>query len=228
MKYYIVRIFEILLSLLILITVSPILIILYIFIKINCKKVIFKQQRVGYKGNYFKIYKFVTMKDNSEIDGTITYYNDPRIIKFGRILRKFKINELPQLINIIKGEMTFIGPRPLTEECFNCYDKKIRENLIKIKPGISGIGSIVFVNEDKLLNKKCSEKNNIFYKNCIMPLKGRLEKWYIDNKTFYLDFKIFIYTLIIMVFPKSFMYLKIKSVKKIITKSVIAKFLLDV
>ena len=110
--------------------------------------------------------------------GSVTIKNDPRILKYGNFLRKTKINELPQLINILLGDMSFIGPRPLTLDVFNKYPLEIRKKISKIKPGLSGIGSIYFRNEENFLSSSSFQSN--FYQS-LVNYKGRLEMWYIDN-----------------------------------------------
>ena len=111
--------------------------------------------------------------------GTITLKNDKRVLPVGKILRKTKLNELPQLINILKGDMSIIGPRPLTKETFNAYKKETQKIIKNIRPGLSGAGSIVFRNEEIFLEK--SEDSVFFYNNTIAPYKGDLEVWYANN-----------------------------------------------
>ncbi len=120
------------------------------------------------------------------LSGTITLKNDPRILPLGNFLRKSKINELPQLFNILKGDMSFIGPRPQTERCFSAFSKAVKLELVKVRPGLSGIGSIVFRNEEQIL--AYSKDYDYFYDNVIMPYKGTLEIWYVNNKSLFLYF----------------------------------------
>ncbi len=145
-------------------------------------KVFFTQERIGRHRRVFRLIKFATMLENSPNmkNGTITIKNDPRILPFGQILRMYKINELPQLINVLKGEMSFVGPRPQTQRCFEAFAIKDQINIIKIRPGLTGIGSLVFRDEENML---IDRKNpNYFYDRVIMSYKGSLETWYIKNQ----------------------------------------------
>lgn len=183
------RFFDILLSLVFFFLLSPIFIFCIIFLRITGEKeVFFYQQRVGKDGKLFNLIKFATMLKNSPnlLSGTITLKNDPRILPLGNFLRKSKINEIPQLFNILKGDMSFIGPRPQTERCFSAFSKAVKSELVKVRPGLSGIGSIVFRNEEQIL--AYSKDYDYFYDNVIMPYKGTLETWYVNNKSLFLYF----------------------------------------
>jgi lipopolysaccharide/colanic/teichoic acid biosynthesis glycosyltransferase len=183
------RFFDILLSLVFFFLLSPIFIFCIIFLRITGEKeVFFYQQRVGKDGKLFNLIKFATMLKNSPnlLSGTITLKNDPRILPLGNFLRKSKINEIPQLFNILKGDMSFIGPRPQTERCFSAFSKAVKSELVKVRPGLSGIGSIVFRNEEQIL--AYSKDYDFFYDNVIMPYKGTLETWYVNNKSLFLYF----------------------------------------
>tara|TARA_S200000501_G_scaffold378879_1_gene444479 strand:+ start:4350 stop:4991 length:642 start_codon:yes stop_codon:yes gene_type:complete len=160
----------------------PILLLVSILLKFTAEgEVIYSQKRVGVDGISFSLLKFATMLKNSENIGTgsITIKNDPRVLPLGKFLRKTKLNELPQLFNVIKGDMGIIGPRPLTRVNFNYYDNETRSIISKIKPGLSGIGSIYFRNEEDYLTT--SEDPEEIYKNIIAPYKGKLEIWYSEN-----------------------------------------------
>ena len=137
------------------------------------------------------------IKNSSNLGyGTITLRNDPRILPLGKILRKTKLNELPQLLNIFKGEMSFIGPRPQTSRCFKAFPKDCQTEIIKVRPGLSGIGSIIFKNEEFMMNE--DDKPDKFYDEVIMPYKGTLEKWYVSNRGIFMYFYLLIMTLIII------------------------------
>lgn len=198
------RIFDIIFALLALIVLSPFLVpIIFLLLATGEKEVFFLQDRIGKHGKTFKIYKFATMLKNSSSVGTgsVTIKNDPRILPIGKFLRKTKINELPQLLNILLGDMSIIGPRPLTEQTFRLYGDQIKNMITKVRPGLSGIGSIVFREEEDIL-----VGGNIsldFYKSFIMPYKGALEVWYVENYTISNYFKAIVITLIIVVFPKT-------------------------
>ena len=180
-------------ALLILILISPIILIIsFLLLLFQGRPIFFKQSRVGYKLQLFKIYKFRTMKENS--GDLVTAYNDDRVTKFGKILRKNKIDELPQLFNIIRGEMRFIGPRPEVEKYFS---KKDFQFLKKIKPGLSDYSSIVLRNETDIL-KKIGGKNPY---NDLLPIKLKLADFYSNKKNFLLDLKLVIITIISIIAP---------------------------
>jgi len=194
------RFFDILFSFTAIIFFSPILIVTaLLLLSTGENKVIYIQKRVGHGGRVFRLIKFATMLENSADSGTITFDCDPRILPLGRLLRKSKINELPQLLNIFFGDMSIIGPRPLTEETFSYYSSDVSQLIIKLKPGLSGIGSIFFRDEQSLLNN--GNYLNV-YKNKIAPYKGKLEVWYSENNTLINYFKLIFATIIIIFFPK--------------------------
>ena len=141
-----IRVLDLILSLTTLFIIMPLLIIISIILKFTGEGYIFyKQSRIGFKGKEFKIIKFATMLKNSPSIGTknITTKNDPRVLKVGKFLRKTKLNELPQIFNVIFNDMSLIGPRPLTRDGFVNYSKQVKEGIKTIKPGLSGIGSII-------------------------------------------------------------------------------------
>ncbi len=176
-----IRFFDIFFSTLFILLLTPFFFIIAIFLKFTGEgEIFFLQKRVGIDEKFFKVIKFVTMlKESPHTEtGSVTIKNDPRILKYGNFLRKTKINELPQLINILLGDMSFIGPRPLTLDVFNKYPLEIRKKISKIKPGLSGIGSIYFRNEENFLSSSSFQSN--FYQS-LVNYKGRLEMWYIDN-----------------------------------------------
>tara|TARA_Y100001980_G_C14417258_1_gene209232 strand:- start:306 stop:803 length:498 start_codon:yes stop_codon:yes gene_type:complete len=138
------------------------------------------------------------MKKNSPDTGTITIKNDPRVLPIGRFLRKTKINELPQIFNILLGQMSFIGPRPLTQENFLKYDTKSQEIISSQVPGLSGIGSIIFNREEELLNNESDIK--LFYDEIIVPYKAKLEKWFIKNRSIKIYFFLIFFTIFTLIF----------------------------
>lgn len=185
-----------------LILISPVLGVTMCILRFTGEgEIFYKQSRVGEGGKDFQLMKFATMLKNSASmqNGTVTIKNDPRVLPFGKILRKSKINELPQLFNIIKGDMSLIGPRPLTEETISCYSDLGREVILSCKPGLSGIGSVVFRNEEDLLSGEESPK--VIYQNLIAPYKERLEIWYVENQSISL-YLVLIYTTLIVVLTK--------------------------
>lgn len=199
----IIRTIDIALSFFLILVLLPLFLIISIMLFLTGEnKIFFLQNRVGKDNKTIKIIKFVTMLKNSPYVGTktITIKNDKRILPLGYFLRISKINELPQLVNILKGDMSFVGPRPLTEENFNFYSSRVRREIVKIRPGLTGVSSIIFRNEENILNKK----NNInFYKNEISSYKGNLELWFVKNLNFFNYFKILILTFVVVILPNS-------------------------
>lgn len=198
------RFFDILFSAIAIFILIPLFLVISIILKFTGEGEIFYiQQRVGIFGNKFNLYKFATMlKDSASMGtGTITIKDDPRVLPIGKFLRKTKINELPQLFNVFIGHMSLIGPRPQAERCFDAFDSDAQENIIKVRPGLSGIGSIIFRAEDEIMN---SQGNTIdFYDNKIAPYKGDLEIWYVKNQSIFLYFTLIFLTLWVIIFPNS-------------------------
>ena len=190
------RALDIILSLLGVFLVSPMLIFFIGLLKFSGEgEIFYTQERVGLNGKLFKLYKFATMMKNSPNmgTGTVTVKDDPRVLPVGKFLRKTKINELPQLFNIIKGDMSFIGPRPLTEETFSFYEKSAQIKINKIKPGLSGVGSIVFNNEENILEGESASLE--FYQQIISNYKASLEIWFVEHKNILLYFTLIFLTL---------------------------------
>ncbi|MDD2564627.1 MAG: sugar transferase [Salinivirgaceae bacterium] len=205
MYLFLKRLFDILLSLIALILLSPLLIPVLIILLFTGEHYIFyKQKRVGYKNKRFQILKFATMLKNSPnmTTGSITVRNDPRVFPFGKFLRKTKINELPQIFNVLLGNMSIVGPRPQMEPDFYRFPKHIQEVIYNAKPGITGIGSIVFRDEEGLM-ADAKEDVISFYESKIAPYKGDLEIWYQKNASLWTDLKIIFLTAWVIVFPKS-------------------------
>lgn len=210
-KQLVIRLFDIVLSFIGLVISSPIFLIVSLILLLTGEhKVFYFQERVGKNGELFKIIKFVTMRNDSEKIGTknITIKNDPRVLPVGKILRKTKINELPQLINVFKGDMSLVGPRPQTKDIFESFPEDLRNELTKVKPGITGIGPIIFRSEEEWLSSEESDPAK-FYKEIISPYKSKVEKWYIDNYSIENYFKIILYTILIVFFPKLDLHWKI-------------------
>jgi lipopolysaccharide/colanic/teichoic acid biosynthesis glycosyltransferase len=156
---------------------------------------------VGKGGEMFGLLKFATMLKNSPNigTGTITVKGDSRVLPFGKFLRKSKINELPQLINILKGDMSVIGPRPQDMRCFIVFDKQDQENIKKVRPGLSGIGSIVFRDEESIMDRADTVDKEKFYDTVISPYKGKLESWYFNNRSLLLYFQLIWLTFYVVV-----------------------------
>ena len=204
MYIFIKRSLDILLSLTALLILSPILIPICIILLLTGEhEVFYFQTRIGRGGKPFQVWKFATMIKNSANIGTglITTRNDPRVLPVGRILRKTKINELPQLINILIGDMSIIGPRPLVENGYLAYSEDIRECINQLRPGLSGIGSVIFRDEELYISQANDPVK--YYNEKIQPVKGELEKWYFLNKSLYVDFMIIFLTCWVILFKKS-------------------------
>lgn len=181
-------------------------------------EIFYLQERIGYKNKKFMIYKFATMLKNSSKmkGGYITTKNDSRLTFMGSFLRKSKINEIPQLINIIKGDMSVVGPRPVMQISFDTYPAKIKELIYNSKPGLTGIGSIIFRDEESLVTEEKNKGGNIFelYKR-IYSYKGKLEIWYLKNRSLFLDFNLILITIWVIFFPKTdFLYKMFKNLPK--------------
>lgn len=167
-------------------------------------RVWYTQKRIGYKNKVFGIIKFATMLKNSPNMGTgsITTRNDPRVLPFGAFLRKTKINELPQIFNVISGSMSIVGPRPQMEIDFKRFPQPIQKIIYDVRPGITGIGSIIFRDEEKYVSQEGIDPIS-FYTENIAPYKGDLEKWYQQHASLWTDFKLIFLTAWVILFPTS-------------------------
>ena len=190
------RIFDIFFSLFLIILISPLfLIIIVCLIIFNNGYIFYLQNRIGFRNRSFGIKKFASMLKNSESlpGGTITLRNDSRVTKIGRILRITKLNELPQLLNVLFGEMSFVGPRPMLQEGFNLYTPEVQAIIYQSRPGITGISSVIFRDEERLVTDSDMDPKE-FYKTVIFPYKGELEQWYYKNRSVWVDFAILFLT----------------------------------
>ena len=204
-KHFLKRLIDVTLSLIAILILLPFWIPICIILLLTGEhEVFYFQKRIGYKNREFYIWKHATMLKNSEKmkGGLLTTRNDPRVLPFGAFLRKTKINEIPQLINIFKGDMSIIGPRPLVDKTFTPYPLHVQEKIYNVKPGLTGIGSIIFRDEERLLSETKMEPKD-FYKQHIAPYKGELELWYQKNLSFITDMKLFFCTAWVVVFPES-------------------------
>lgn len=210
------RFFDILFSLLAVIILIPFMIPIMIGLKLTGEHDIFyKQKRVGKGGKEFDLLKFATMLRNSPnmAGGFYTAENDPRILPMGKFLRKTKINELPQLLNILKGDMSVIGYRPQVKKQYDSYSDGVRAALAKSRPGLSGIGPIVFRSEEEILQQfPTYEERDEFYKNVITPYKGALEVWYSENRSVVMYFRLIIMTIGVVLNPLSKGWKKLKGI----------------
>jgi lipopolysaccharide/colanic/teichoic acid biosynthesis glycosyltransferase len=206
------RFLDITVSLGALVILFPLFVFISIILRLTAEGEIFYfQERVGYKNSRFELYKFATMLKNSMNMGakSITLQNDFRVTPFGKFLRKTKINELPQIINVLKGDISLVGPRPMVEETFFAYSKEVQKKIYEIKPGLTGVGSIVFRDEESLFSDLSSNGDpHKFYKMVIAPYKAELEMWYQNNRSFLLDLQLIFLTIWIILCPESKIYKK--------------------
>ena len=188
------RIFDLVASFLGLILLSFLFLFIALWIKLDSKgPVFFRQQRVGLKGEIFKIHKFRTMKESSEDQGRLTIGDDDRITQSGQFLREFKFDELPQLIDVFIGRMSLVGPRPEVQEFIDIYPVDVKNKILSIKPGITDMASIEMANENDILGKYKNPKQA--YIDIILPIKQKHYLNYVDNHNMWLDIKIIFLTL---------------------------------
>jgi len=176
------RFFDILFSGVALLVLSPLLVPIVIILKFSGEgEVFFLQERIGKDGKLFKLFKFATMlKDSPNLgSGEITVKNDPRVLPLGKFLRKSKINELPQLWNIFSGDMSVVGPRPMVADTYAHYLQEAQEILNSVRPGLTGLGSVIFRDEESLLDQRDDPVR--FYTRNITPYKSALEVWFVEN-----------------------------------------------
>jgi lipopolysaccharide/colanic/teichoic acid biosynthesis glycosyltransferase len=197
------RLFDILFSFIGILLLQPFFIAVAILIKVDSKgPVFFRQERIGRNFKRFIIYKFRTMVVDAEKKGLgITSGGDNRITRIGRMLRKFKIDELPQLYNVLKGDMSLVGPRPEVIKYVEWY-KDDYERILSIRPGITDVSSMTFRNEESILQGVDNPES--YYVHVLLPEKMRLGREYIQNVSFFYDVKLILKTLYKVVFPSAY------------------------
>lgn len=202
------RLLDIVLSLIALIILLPLFVPIMIALKLSGEgEIFYSQERMGLGQKPFNILKFATMlKDSPNLSGgDVTVDKDPRILPMGNFLRKTKINELPQVFNVLLGSMSFVGPRPLTPGVFNLFEDDYKSVLNTVKPGITGLASVAFRNEEEILAG--SEDRMKVYKEKLVPRKTELEIYYRDRVGVWSDIKIILLTAIVVLFrSKDFSY----------------------
>jgi len=188
------RLFDLAVSLLGLVFLSPVLVFLSIAIKFDSPgPVFYRGVRAGRYGRPFRIFKFRTMAANAErLGDSSTPDDDPRVTRVGKILRKYKLDELPQVINVLRGEMSLVGPRPQVPWVVQLYSQEQRE-ILRVRPGITDYASLRFVNEGEILRGSSSPDNDYLQK--IHPEKMQLSLEYVRNESLWLDCKLLIKTL---------------------------------
>ena len=137
--------------------------------------------------------------------GIITTRKDSRLTPLGPFLRKSKLNEIPQLINVVCGEMSLVGPRPLLQESFDLYPESVQSSIYRIRPEITGIGSVIFRDEEGLITVAKDKGEDIwtYYRDVIYPYKGKLEQWYVEHQSFRVDLSILFLTILVMGKPST-------------------------
>ena len=204
------RFFDVVFSLLALLVLAPLLVPVVLILRFTGEgEIFFRQDRIGLGGESFGLLKFATMlKDSPNLgSGTITLKDDPRVLPFGKFLRATKINELPQLLNILKGDMSVIGPRPQTRRCFDAFPERSQKEITRVRPGLSGIGSIVFRAEERMMAD--ADDADRMYDEVIMPYKGKLEEWYVANQGLVTYFLFIFLTMWVVVSSKSRLHWKV-------------------
>ncbi len=191
-----IRLFDILFSLVAAIVLLPFMLPIAIGLKLSGEHYIFyRQLRVGKGGKDFHVLKFATMLKNSPDlpGGVLTQKDDPRILPMGKFLRKTKINELPQLLNILAGQMSVVGPRPQTRRHYELYSSEVKAAINLVPPGLTGIASVIFRDEEAILDEVHGDRD-IFHDTVIAPFKGSLEVWWTRHRTLGNYFKLILMT----------------------------------
>ena len=188
------RVFDFISAFLGLLFLSPLLLVVALWIKFDSKgPIFFRQERIGLHSTPFRIHKFRSMSVNTEKSSRLTIGNDARITKAGHFIRKYKIDELPQLIDVLIGSMSLVGPRPEVAEFMNRYDPITREKILSVRPGITDWASIQMIDENKILGQYDDPKQA--YIDIIMPMKSEYYISYAESHTFHEDLKIIFATI---------------------------------
>lgn len=198
------RLFDIIVSALLLLFLSPFMILIIALLRMTGEgEIFFFQERIGFRGKSFKITKFATMKKSAAkiVPGDFSVEGDPRVLKVGKVLRKLKLNELPQFWDVLRGEMSIVGPRPQLPFIYESYPPIYKNIISRVRPGITGLGSLVFRDEEKILS--LSKDRDYCYNQLIIPYKAELEGWYVENNSLFLDVSLILLTIWYIVFPKS-------------------------
>ena len=186
------RVLDFILALIMLIPASVVMIPLAVWVKLDSPgPVFYRAVRGGYKNQPFYILKFRTMVVGADKYSSTTALNDPRVTKVGRVLRATKLDELPQLLNIIKGDMSFVGPRPELLLYTNAYTEE-QQCIMWVRPGITDRSSIVYIAQDEIVGTENPVEN---YEKYVLPEKNRLRVEYARNQSFKLDMQLFFETI---------------------------------
>jgi lipopolysaccharide/colanic/teichoic acid biosynthesis glycosyltransferase len=202
------RFFDVLFSGLATIILLPLLLPVMLILRFTGdREVFYRQPRIGLGGQEFQVLKFTTMIKGSEAmaGGHLTQRDDPRILPVGRFLRKTKINELPQLLNILAGDMSIVGPRPQTREHYDLYSAEVKREIDLVRPGLTGLGSVVFRDEEAILHAVPGDSAE-FHDKTIVPFKGALETWYAEHRGLRSYFLLIAITVWVVIRPQSDIY----------------------
>ena len=189
------RVFDLIFVILGLLVLAPVFVLIVLLIKRDGDgAVLFKQERVGLHGKLFKLLKFRTMVVNAEkLGAKVTTGNDPRITNSGHWLRKYKLDELPQLFNVLKGEMSLVGPRPEVPEYVAFYTEQQKQIILSVPPGITDLASIEFRNENELLTGSQDPVKD--YREKVLPIKLSYYEQYVKERSLWVDFKLILKTI---------------------------------
>lgn len=205
------RFFDIVITFVALLLVLPFGIVIAVLLRLTGdREVFYRQQRVGQGGKPFGLFKFVTMMRGSEAMGTgdVTIKDDPRVLPVGKVLRKTKLNELPQLLNILLGDMSLVGPRPQTPGNFAFFPPHAQDIIRRMRPGLTGIGSIVFRDEESIVAASGKPVDRVFRED-IGPYKGELEIWYYHHRSLATYFGLILVTAWSVLFPGSSLHRRV-------------------
>ena len=211
MYFFFKRLIDIFVGTIGLVLLAPLFLPIIIALRLTGEgEVFYRQNRVGFRNQTFQIWKFATMLKNSPNLGTgsLTLRNDPRVTLLGQYLRKSKINELPQLLNLLTGDMSLVGPRPQMKVDFEAFPTDVQEVIYNVRPGITGIGSIVFRDEERLLSVPGRDPR-LFYVEHIAPYKGTVELWYQQYVSFWTDLRLVLLTVWVILKPESNLHFRV-------------------
>lgn len=205
------RLLDVILSVLALVAFLPFGILIAVVLRLTGEgEILYSQERIGQDGKSFGLLKFATMlKDSPSMgSGDVTVKGDPRVLPFGKFLRKTKLNEVPQLLNIVAGHMSVVGPRPQTPRNFTFFPRESAEIITKMRPGLTGIGSIVFRDEESIVASSSRPLEDCFREE-IGPYKGSLEQWYYHHQGVWTYLLLIIVTAWVVMVPRSRIYRRI-------------------
>lgn len=205
MYHAIKRLIDIFVSSVLILILAPLFVVAIVLLRFTGEgEIFYLQDRIGYKNKRFSIYKFATMLKASPSMGTksITLRNDPRVTRVGKYLRMTKVNELPQLLNVLMGDMTLVGPRPFVDETFDAYPTHVQERVYDCWPGLTGAGSIAYRDEEDIISNSALPPAEC-YREIVAPHKGELELWYQRSRSLRVDASLLILTALSVVNPSS-------------------------